>query len=40
VHPVTLWAGGALVADHVVETLLFDTPAWRAVASALAAVLG
>ena len=35
VHPVYLWFGSLLIADHVVETLLFDTPVWRASAQAL-----
>lgn len=36
VHPAYLWAGGALIAEHVAEVLLFDTAPWRAVAGALA----
>lgn len=36
VHPVYLVAGLALIAEHVVEAILFDTPAWRAVAHWLA----
>ncbi len=36
VHRVYVVAGLALIAEHVVEAILFDTPAWRAVAHRLA----
>ena len=39
VHPVTAWVGGALVADHVLETLAFDSTGWRVLANALARIL-
>ena len=36
VHRVYVVAGLALIAEHVVEAILFDTPAWRVVAHRLA----
>ncbi len=36
VHPVYLWVGGAIIAEHVAEVLLFDTAPWRTAAGALA----
>lgn len=36
IHPVYLVAGVALIAEHLVEAILFDTPAWRVVAHRLA----
>lgn len=39
VHRVTAWVGGALIADHVLETLAFDSAGWRVVAGWLASVL-
>lgn len=39
VHPVYLLAGLGLIAEHVTEAALFDTPGWRAVAHRLADVL-
>lgn len=39
VHRVTAWVGGALVADHVLETLAYDSAGWRVVANALAGAL-
>jgi hypothetical protein len=35
VHPVFLWVGSAIIADHLIEVLLFDNPAWRTAARAL-----
>lgn len=39
VHPAYLVFGLVLIADHVGETLLYDSPAWRAAARALYGVL-
>jgi hypothetical protein len=35
VHPVFLWVGSAIIADHLLEVMLFDNPAWRVAARAL-----
>jgi hypothetical protein len=40
VHPAYWILGSALVAEHVTEVLLFDSPAWRAVAKAMYSILG
>lgn len=40
VHPVLLWGGLALIAEHVTEVLLFDTSGWRALAHWLMARFG
>lgn len=34
VHPVLAWAGTAVIAEQSLEVALFDTPTWRAAASA------
>ncbi len=39
VHPAYLVFGLLLIADHVGETLLYDSPAWRAAAHALYGLL-
>lgn len=39
VHPVYLWGGTALIAEQIAETVMFDSPGWRAVARWLADVL-
>ncbi|MFT3898535.1 MAG: hypothetical protein QM719_12750 [Thermomonas sp.] len=39
VHRVTAWVGGALITDHVVETLAFDSAGWRVLANGLARAL-
>lgn len=39
-HPVYLWVGGALIAEHAAEVLLFDTSPWRTIADALARLAG
>jgi len=39
VHPVYLLAGGALIAEHLTEAALFDTPGWRLLAHRLADLL-
>jgi hypothetical protein len=39
VHPVLLFAGGALILEQGFEVLAFDTPSWRAMAVALFAWL-
>jgi len=39
VHPVYLWGGTALVAEQIAETVMFDSPGWRAVARWLADAL-
>lgn len=40
VHPVYAWVGTALIADHVIESALFDSAGWRVVAHGLAEALG
>lgn len=35
VHPVFLWVGPVIIAEHLVELLLFDSPAWRVAAGAV-----
>lgn len=39
VHAAYLWGGTALVVEQVAETLMFDSPGWRAVAYWLADLL-
>jgi hypothetical protein len=39
VHPAWLIFGLGLIAEHVAEALLYDTPAWRAAARFLYAAL-
>ncbi len=39
VHPVLAWAGTAVIAEQALETLLFDSPAWRAAAAPVHAAL-
>ncbi len=40
IHPVFLWIGPAIIAEHTFETLMFDTPPWRAAAHAVFTALG
>lgn len=35
VHPVWLFVGSLVIIEHTFEALMFDTPAWRAVAQAV-----
>lgn len=35
IHNVWLIGGALLIAEHIAEAILFDTPGWRAVAHAL-----
>ncbi len=35
IHPVYLWVGSAIIAKHVLEMMLFDTPPWRTAAHAV-----
>lgn len=35
VHPVFLWIGPTIIADHLLEVLLFDSPMWRIAARAV-----
>lgn len=39
VHPVWLFVGSLVIIEHTFEALMFDTPAWRAVAHAVFDVL-
>jgi hypothetical protein len=39
IHPVYLWFGSLLIADHLAETLSFETPPWRALGRALFSLL-
>lgn len=40
VHPVYACVGSALIAEHIAEVLLFDSPPWRQLASTLASATG
>ena len=35
IHPVYLWVGSFIIAEHVLEAALFDSPPWRLVAYGL-----
>jgi hypothetical protein len=39
VHPVYAWFGTLLIAENLLEVLMFDTPLWRALAKAEFALL-
>jgi hypothetical protein len=39
VHPVYWWFGGLLIAEHLIETMSFDTPAWRSLAKGMFGLL-
>ncbi|MGS0997636.1 hypothetical protein [Rhodanobacter sp. UC4451_H18] len=32
VHPVYLWAGGAMIAVHMIELAAIESPAWQSIA--------
>lgn len=40
VHPVFLWVGPAIIAQHILESVMFDSPLWRAAAHAVFNLLG
>jgi hypothetical protein len=35
IHPVLLYVGSLIIADHIVEVVLFDSPSWRVIAKSI-----